>query len=188
VLAVGADAAVHLNEGFAGSDHSGIAKALAAAVKAQGCDVVFAGKLAIDDGAAQVPQMVAENLGWSCVTNITAFTHEGSAAVVSQPLGGGSSASLRAQYPAVFSCDKGLNDPRFPNIRGIVAARRKTIETPSTGDLELDGGVGADDASLSTEGLAYPAERPAGRIIDGDTAEAKAAELVRLLHNEAKVL
>jgi electron transfer flavoprotein beta subunit len=89
---------------------------------------------------------------------------------------------LEGSLPAVVTCDKGLNTPRYANIKGIMAAKKKPIETLAAAEL------GADLAERVTwESLELPPARQAGKILQGDPAEA-ARELARLLREEAKVL
>lgn len=183
-LARGATSAIRIDDpGLAGADSLGIAKALAAAAKAEGCDVVLAGKQAIDDDNAQVPAMIAEILGWPQVLVVDQLELTDSSFKAWRDAGSGSRDVVEGSLPVVISTDKGLNEPRYAKLRGIMKAKRKTVPVKSLGDL----GVAAPTAHVQLTAWGEPPARPAGRILDGDPASA-AAELVRLLREEAKVL
>jgi electron transfer flavoprotein beta subunit len=95
---------------------------------------------------------------------------------------------VETPLPAVFTTQKGLNEPRYPSFRGIRQARRKPFTQWSVADVGLDAAeVGAAGAKLEVLEVIPPPERPPGRIIEGEPAEA-AAEVVRLLREEAKVI
>jgi electron transfer flavoprotein beta subunit len=95
---------------------------------------------------------------------------------------------LEVPLPAVITAQKGLNEPRYPSFRGIRQARRKPFIQWTVADVGLEAGeVGAAGAKLEVVEVAPPPERPPGRIIQGEPAEA-ASEVVRLLREEAKVI
>ena len=177
-LAMGADSAVLLTATDA--DSLQVARALAAELKDKGYDLVLCGKQAVDDDASQVGPMVAEMLGLPCVTVVTKLELEGdgagAGAKAEREIEGGLE-QLAFKLPAVVACQKGLNEPRFPSLKGIMAAKKKTIE-------ERPAALG--DASLEVVSLSLPAERSAGKIV-GEGAAA-VPELVRLLREEAKVI
>lgn len=188
-LARGADAAVRLDDAsFAGSDALGVARILAAALKSEGVSLVFCGKQAIDSDQSQVPAMVAELLGWPQIYVVDSVAVEGETVTATRSMGGGTSHVVQAPLPAVVTCDKGLNDPRFASLKGIMMAKRKKIAVKDAGALGIDGGVGAGGAAVSVSSWSAPAARPAGRFIEGDSPAAKVQELVRLLREEAKVI
>ena len=189
-LARGADSAVRLDDAsFAGSDALGIARVLAAAAKKAEVGLLLCGKQAIDGDSSQVPAMLAELLDWAQVTDISSLELEGDNVTAHRASGAGNKAVIQVKLPAVLSCDKGLNTPRFASLRGIMMAKRKKIDVWSAGDLGVDGStVGAGAALLVEKSLNLPPERPAGRMIEGGDVNAKVNELVRLLREEAKVL
>jgi electron transfer flavoprotein beta subunit len=187
-LAMGADRAVILDDdGFAGGDALATARALARAVEKEGLDVVFAGRQAIDHDNSQVPQIVAGLLGWPHATWITSFEHEGDTATIKRAIGGGSVEVAKVSLPAVFSCNKGLNEPRYASLPGIMKAKSKPVTRYTPADLDLAGQCGAEGSSVRLFDYHMPPPRPDGRILEGDTAE-QVKELVRLLREEAKVL
>lgn len=187
-LAMGADRAVVLDDpAFAGSDALATGKALARALEKEGVDIVFCGKQAIDDDNVQVPQIVAAILGWRHVSGITGFAHEGDNAKVKRPVGGGAVEHIRVRLPAVFTCDKGLNTPRYANIQGILKAKTKPVKKYTAADLGVSGDVGRANSKVKLSGFHAPPPRPPGRMLAGDT-QTQVKELVRLLRQEAKVL
>lgn len=174
-LATGADRAIQLKT-TGSADGLVIARALADELKGGNYDLILFGKLAVDDYNHQVGVMVAELLELPCVTAISKLTVAGGKLEAEREIEGGIETAT-ASLPAVLTCDKGLNTPRLPSLKGIMAAKKKPLESkPVT--------LGA--ASLTSLGLALPAERKAGRIV-GEGADA-VPELVRLLRTEAKVI
>jgi electron transfer flavoprotein beta subunit len=172
---MGIDRAVHL-QGAASADGLENARALADHLRGGGYDLVLFGKLAVDDYGQQTGAMVAELLELPCATAITKLSvADGRASVEREVEGGVENASCA--LPAVFTCDKGLNNPRLPSLKGIMAAKKKQLDiTPVS--------VGA--GSVSIVSLALPPERAAGRIV-GEGAAAVPA-LMQLLTAEAKVI
>ncbi len=178
-LAMGADSAVLLTV-QAEPDSLQVARALAAELRDSAFDLILCGKQAVDDDEAQVAQMLAVFLGLPCVTVVTklelAGAAPGAAAKAHREIEGGLE-EVAFTLPAVVACQKGLNEPRYPSLKGIMAAKKKTIE-------ERPAQVG--EPVLETILLALPAERGAGRIV-GEGAAA-VPELVRILREEAKVI
>jgi electron transfer flavoprotein beta subunit len=185
-LAMGADRAVILDDdGFAGSDALGVARALAAAIAKEDCGLVFAGRQAIDTDGNAVPQIVAALLGWPHATWINSFEYEGETATVNRPVGGGNVEVVKVRLPAVFTCSKGLNEPRYASLPGIMKAKRKPVTRYTPDDLDVE--VGGEHAQVTLSNYSLPAGRPAGRILQGELSD-QVAELVKLLREEAKVL
>ena len=174
-LAMGIDRAVLLqNPGS--PDGLEVAKALAAELGAGGFDLILFGKLAVDDYNHQVGVMVAELLGLPCISSVAHLAIADGAIEAEREIEGGLEV-VSCRLPAVLTCDKGLNNPRLPSLKGIMAAKKKPLENkPAT--------LGA--GSIEVLSLEYPAERQAGRIV-GEGADA-VPELLRLLRSEAKVL
>ena len=174
-LAMGIDRAVLLQS--AGSpDGLEVARALAAELGAGGYDLILFGKLAVDDANQQVGPMVAELLGRPCVSAVAHLTIADGSVEAEREIEGGIEV-VTCRLPAVLTCDKGLNNPRLPSLKGIMAAKKKPLEVKA---------VSLGAGSIEVLGLEYPAERQVGRIV-GEGADA-VPELVRLLRTEAKVL
>jgi electron transfer flavoprotein beta subunit len=189
-LAMGADRGVRIDDtGVEGSDSYGVGRVLAAAAKAEGVDILFAGKQAIDDDAMQVPQIIAELLDWPHVTLADKFeAHDEKTATVSRRVGGGAKEIIRTSLPAVITAEKGLNTPRYASLPGIMKAKKKPIDVKSPADLGVPAAeLGAAGALVKMTKYSPPPARKAGRVLNGDLQQA-AAELVRLLHEEAKVI
>jgi electron transfer flavoprotein beta subunit len=187
-LAMGAHRAVILDDdGFQGSDAYGAASALAKAIEIEDIGLVFAGKIAIDDQNVQAPQIVAAKLGWPHVTGVNQFEHEGGTVLVRRAVGGGVAEVVRVTLPAVVTCDKGLNTPRYASLPGIMKAKRKPVKRYSPADLGVEDDVGADNAKVVLSNYHMPPGRPAGRILEGELSD-QIAELVKALREEAKVI
>jgi electron transfer flavoprotein beta subunit len=185
-LAVGGDKAVIVEDaGLAGTDSLGIAKTLAAAIRAEECQIVFCGKQAIDHDNVQVPAMVAELLGWPCVSLVNDFNLDGDTYTATRVVGGGIEEVVTGQLPVVITTERGLNKPRYAKLPAIMKAKRKPIDQKDLASL----GLSADDVSPSVIFTDYqpPPARPSGRILEGDAATTT-KELVRLLREEAKVI
>ena len=185
-LALGVDKAVLLcDDASQAAGPLGIAKLLAAAIKADDCDVVFTGKAAIDDENALVGGMIAELLGWAHVSQVTEFGVDGTTFTATRNMDGGVRQRVTGSLPAVISCEDGLNTPRYAKLPDIMKAKRKPLTKGGADTV----GLSADDlaAKSSTGGYKPPPARPASRIIEGDAATA-VSELIRLLRDEAKVL
>jgi electron transfer flavoprotein beta subunit len=190
-LAMGADEVYQLaDEAFVGGDAFATAKALAAAVQKLGeYDAIFCGKQAVDDDNHAVGVMLAEMLDLPHVAVVSKLEiAEGAQSARAERDIEGGKELVTLPLPAVITAQKGLNEPRYPSFRGIRQARSKPFTVWAVGDLGLDAGaVGAGGAKLQVVAVTPPPERPPGRVIPGEPAEA-AKEVVRLLRDEAKVI
>jgi len=175
-LAMGAYRAIHLKTDTVAPDPLSVARALAAAIRDLDPGLVWLGKQAVDDDAAQVGPMIAEMLGRPCATMAVSFELDGQTAKVAREIEGGQEL-VELPLPAVITADKGLNQPRFASLKGIMAAKKKPIE-------ERPADLGAP--ALETVSLQLPASRAAGRIVGEGVAAVP--ELVRVLREEAKVI
>jgi electron transfer flavoprotein beta subunit len=175
-LAMGADRGVLLQTDAAPADGFVTAQALAAELKGGGWDLILFGKMAIDDYNQQVGPMVAELLGLPCVTAVAHLDIDGTRGVAEREIEGGIEV-VEFPLPAVLTTDKGLNEPRYPALKGIMAAKKKPLEVKP---VQLAAG------GIEVVALTPPPERKEGKIV-GEGAAA-VPELVRLLREEAKVL
>jgi electron transfer flavoprotein beta subunit len=189
-LAMGADRAVHLvDDAYQDGDAQSTARALAAVVEKEGFDLVLAGRQAVDDDDMQVPQLVAEALGWPSVSNVHAFEMGDGGFEARRSTDGGEVEVWKVSLPAVASADKGLNEPRYASLPGIMKAKRKPVDSPAPADLGLDPErIGAAGRAVQLSGYRSPPARPPGRIIEGADLGAKVKELVSALRSEAKVV
>ncbi len=176
-LAMGADKAVLLKDDQASQrDPFAVASALAAELKTLNPDIIFFGKQAVDNDNNQVGAMAAHLLKLPFLSLIIKLELAEKKVTVHREVDGGHEIS-EVDLPAVFSAQKGLNEPRYPALKGIMAAKKKPLEekTPQL-----------PDATLETVKMEYPPSRPPGKIV-GEGVEA-IPELVRLLKEEAKVI
>lgn len=184
-LAMGADRAVLLQDaGLSASDYHGVALALARAIEREKCDLILTGWVKIDDGTAQVPARIAQILGLPQITVVTKVTVEGEK-VVCQREGDGIAHIIESPLPVVITAQKGLNEPRYPNMKGIMQAKKKTITTLGLAELGLAVEQGA--AKAENAGYFLPVPRKAGKILGGEV-EDSVRQLVSLLRQEAKVV
>jgi electron transfer flavoprotein beta subunit len=184
-LAMGADRAIHLNDpAWAEADTLTTARALAGAIKQEAPALVLCGRQAIDDDMGAVGAQLAEVLGWPCASWIMEEAVDADAKTirVGRQVEGGLEV-FDLPLPAVVSAQKGLNEPRYPTLKGIMGAKRKEVKDLKAGDV----GLGADPPQLSLLGLEALPPRPPGRIIPGDVPTA-VKELVRSLREDAKAI
>ena len=174
-LAMGADKAILLKDDGVRDSH-GIAAGLASALKPLAPDVILFGKQSIDYDDAQVGTLVAEMLSLPSVGVAVKIDIQDRKAVCVREIEGGHEI-VEVKLPAVFLAQKGLNDPRYPSLKGIMAAKNKPIEeqTPA-----------ASAPLVETVAMRKPPAKAAGRIVGTD--KSAVSELIRLLHEEAKVI
>jgi electron transfer flavoprotein beta subunit len=184
-LAMGADSALHLKDPlFDATDTLGTARALAAAIKPLGADLVLTGQQGVGGDNSQVPGLIAELLDLPQVTMAVKVEIGEGKATVEREIEGAHEV-WETSLPAVLSAQKGLNEPRYASLKGIMAAKKKTIQAMDAAAL----GLKADDLAPKTKvvALELPPARPGVKMITGD-ADTQVKELLRLLHEEAKVI
>jgi electron transfer flavoprotein beta subunit len=174
-LAMGADKATLL-QGAVSMDGLATAKALAAELKDAAAPLILFGVKASEDDQQQVGPMTATLIGRPCVTGVTSFELKDGKAACHREVEGGLEI-VEVELPAVITITKGAFEPRYASLKGIMAAKKKPLESKP---------AAAADSRITVEKLAYPPERAAGKIV-GEGADA-APELVRLLREEANVL
>jgi electron transfer flavoprotein beta subunit len=187
-LAMGADHAIHLYDPkFEDLDNLGVAEALAKAIEPLSFDLILTGRQAVDDDMAQVGPALAVFLNIPFVSVITGlkFSDDFAQAEVTRQIEGGSEA-FELSAPVLVTCQKGLNTPRLPSLKGIIAAKKKQIETRSAKDIGFDLDSLGPARARQVE-LALPKERKKGQILAGSLQESL-PELVRLLREEEKVV
>ena len=184
-LAMGADSALHLKDPlFDQTDTLGTAWALATALKPMAPDLILMGQQGVGGDNAQVPGLVAEILDLPQVTTVVKVEVQDGKATVEREIEGAHE-TWDVTLPAVLSAQKGLNEPRYASLKGIMAAKKKLIETKGAADL----GLTAEQLAPKTKVVALdlPPSRSAVKMIEGD-ADTQVKELLRLLHEEAKVI
>ncbi|HWC72525.1 MAG TPA: electron transfer flavoprotein subunit beta/FixA family protein [Gemmatimonadales bacterium] len=175
-LAMGADRGVLLQTDTVSPDSFETARLIAAELNSGGWDLILFGRMAIDDYNHQVGVIVAELLGLPCVSAVSHLDIEGAKGVAEREIEGGIEV-VEFPLPAVLTVDKGLNEPRYPALKGIMAAKKKPLEVKP---------VESPAGAIEVVALTPPPERKEGKIV-GEGASA-VTELVRLLREEAKVL
>lgn len=181
-LAMGCDEAVHVATPE-GADSYLTAKALARAIEKNGpAHLIFTGKQSIDDDAAQVHQAMAEFLNVPAVTVVLRAQY-GATVQVEREVEGGAIEKYEVPTPCVIAAQKGMNEPRYASLPNIMKAKKKEVRKLALADLDLANAQG----KIGYGQLSLPAERGACKMIPGDAATAS-KELVRMLHEEAKVL
>ena len=175
-MSLGADRAIHLKCDTPVHDSYAIATALAAELKGGGYDLVMFGRMSIDTANQSTGPIVAELLGLPIITAISKLGLEGGRVKARRELEG-SYELIECPIPAVVTIDEGIARPRYPSLKGIMAAKKKPLEVKPAQ-------VGEERYKLDK--MELPPERAAGRII-GEGKDA-VPELVRLLKEEAKVL
>jgi electron transfer flavoprotein beta subunit len=185
-LAMGADSAHQIwDPAFENLDASGRAAVLTAAIRhLGGADIILCGHQGVGDDDSQTAGLIAGALDLPIVSMAIRLDVEGATAVVEREVEGGIEV-WDTSLPAVISAQKGLNTPRYAGLKGIMAAKKKPMGVLDAALL----GVAADALAPKTErrSMAPPADRPPVKLIQGDPST-QAKELIRLLHEEAKVI
>ena len=190
-LAMGADRGVLVSDpAVEGSDSLATAKALAAAIKDNPFDLIFTGQRGVDDDMGVVGPALAELLGIPHVSLAVKVevAEDGKSARVNRPVEG-QTLVIETALPALFTAQKGLNEPRYASLPGIMKAKKKPLEEKSLADLGLNAAeFGTAARKVKIIELTPPPPREAGKIVAGETAQERAVELARLLHEEAKII
>jgi electron transfer flavoprotein beta subunit len=186
-LAMGADEAVlvkdNLKEAY---DGLRLARIMAKTVQARfaDADLLLFGRMSVGADNAQVPAMTAELLGWPQATVVTKLVLEGRTAAAFREIEGAQE-KMTLSLPAVVSAQKGLNEPRYETLKGIMAAKKKAIPIVTLAELGLTPEETA--ARVEIRKMEIPPSKAAGRLLIG-TPEETAKQLVALLRGEAKVI
>ncbi len=174
-LAMGVDRGILLKSDSQ-KDSIGVAQALAEEIKLQECEIVFCGKQSVDYDNSIVPQLTAEILGYNCITVVVELKIEDKKVIAEREIEGGKEV-VESELPIIISAQKGLNEPRYASLKGIMSAKKKVIEEKQV-----------KESNSYTEVLKLhkpPAKQP-GRIIGTDVSAVP--ELVKILRDEIKVI
>ncbi|MDP9190974.1 MAG: electron transfer flavoprotein subunit beta/FixA family protein [Acidobacteriota bacterium] len=185
-LARGATKAIHVKGESSDADSLGIAKVLAAAIKAVPHDVVFLGKQGVGTDNGLVGPMLAELLGYPQV-NVVTHVEIGDGKLTAHREIENAEEVLEAPLPAIVTAQKGLNEPRYASLKGIMAAKKVAIDAKSISDLGLDESD-IFNQRVVVVSLELPAEKSGGRKIDGADAANAAREILKYIKEEAKAL
>jgi electron transfer flavoprotein beta subunit len=174
-LAMGVDKAILLKDATP-RDSFSTARAIAEELKKLAADCILFGKQSIDYYDEQIPGAVAEILGIPSVSVVVKLEAQGNALICHREIEGGHEI-VETKFPVVISTQKGLNEPRYPSLKGIMSAKTKPIEERQPA---------AFPSTTEVVRLSKPPAKPAGKIVGTDAGAVP--ELVRLLHEEAKVI
>jgi electron transfer flavoprotein beta subunit len=175
-MSMGADRAIQLKTDGPIFDGMAVAKALAAELKPAGFDLVLFGKYAFDTSAGVVGTATAELLGLPCITAASTLEIGGGKGSARREIEGAGEL-VEFSLPAVVTIDEGIARPRYPSLKGIMAAKKKPLETKP---------AQLGPVRVTVKAMELPPERPPGRIVGQGAAAVP--ELVRLLQTDAKVL
>ena len=175
-LSMGADRAVQLRAEGVPADPWAIAEVLAAELRDGAYDLMLFGRMSLDAANQSVAPMVAELLGLPCITAVSALDVTGGSVKARRELEGAAEL-VECPLPAVVSIDEGVARPRYPSLKGIMAAKKKPLDVR---DAKFSA------VRMTRRAAALPPEHAEGRIVGEGVAAVP--ELVRLLRTEAKVL
>lgn len=175
-LAMGADKAVRIDAARGPADARVTAEALSRVLQEEKYDLILTGKQAIDDDQAQLPSLLAEILQLPAINVVTRLTLEGNTVTAERQIEGGVE-KVRCELPAIISAQRGLNEPRYASLKGIMASKRIQIQERKA-DLSAE--------MIEVVELNYPPQKAPGKIIG--SGPAAVPELLRLLREEVKIL
>lgn len=185
-LARGATGALHIKGELANVDSLGIARVLAAAIKTLTYDLIFTGKLGVGTDNALVGPMLAELLDIPQV-NVVTKLEVGEGKLTAHREIEGAEEVIESSMPALITAQKGLNEPRYASLRGIMAAKKIAITTQTVQDLGLsDSDIFGRRVKLVS--LEMPPEKAAGRKIEASDPVAAAREIVAYIRDVAKAI
>ncbi len=184
-LAMGADSGILVqDERLENADSLAVGTVLAHVCRELSPDLILFGKYAIGVDNGQVPAVVAELLDLPQVSVVVKLEILDGKFKAEREIEGARE-TVEGSLPAVLTAQKDLNTPRYASLKGIMAAKKKTISARTVDSL----GLTPQDLQprLSIEEITLPPTRPPGRILTGEVSET-VVELVRLLHQEAKII
>jgi electron transfer flavoprotein beta subunit len=181
-LAMGCDRGVQVADDAAwAKDPLAIAGIIAEYARDRDFSCIFTGMQSQDRGSGQVGVLLAEMLGLPCVTTIVEFAHENGEYLVKRELEGGVKALVKVKGPALFTCQLGLNSPRYPTLPNIMKAKKKELLTVPVEQLQKT-------ATLQeTTRIFFPEKKGGGTILEGEIL-ALADQLIKILKEKTSVL
>lgn len=182
-LAKGADRAIRVwDDELEGADSVAIGRVLAAVVKKEAPDMVFAGVQSSDQAYGSTGISTAAYLDWPHAAVVAELQYQPGAnkAVVRRELEGGLSQEVEVACPAVLTIQLGINKPRYASLRGIKQAASKPIEEISLADIGLSAADAGADRSASRVRRMYVPEKGRAAMIEGTVAE-QAAKLITII-------
>ena len=175
-LAMGATRAIHIKSETIPQDPMSTADALAQILKEDNYDLIILGKQAVDDDHQQIGPILSEKLGLPAANVVTHLEIDGEIVNADRQIEGGFE-KVNCSLPAIITAQRGLNEPRYASLKGIMAAKKIQIEERN---------ISIPEDKIEILEINYPPEKPPGKIV-GKGAEA-VPELIRLLKEEAKVI
>jgi electron transfer flavoprotein beta subunit len=173
-VSLGADRSVHLTDpALAGSDVCATGYALAQVLKSEQPDLVLLGQQSDDGECYTIGAVVADHLEMPSLTQVIKIDVDGEGKLRCERQAEYGYDTVDVQLPAVISVGDAINEPRYPSLKAIMGAKKKQLDTRSTGDVEIDTGkVGEEGSRTAVLSINPPPEKQAGEIIeDEDTAE-----------------
>ncbi len=188
-LALGADRAMIVkDESLQGSDDLGTARILAEAIRPMNADLILCGKTSIDTDSHGVGVALAELLGLPHVSVVSRIEWLDEKRIRAEREIEGAIEVVEVAIPAVLTANKGLNEPRYPSLPGIMKAKKKPIDEIPASQLGIEAGAaGAAGSRVSVETLAPPPMRSEGKKFTGEPRESVLA-VMKSLHEERKLL
>ena len=177
-LAMGADRAIII-EGDGERDPYETSVILSEVLKEENFDIVFFGKQGVGHDYQQVPSMVAELMNLPMISVVVELKVDGDKVVAKREIEGGEEV-VEAKLPVLISAQKGLNVPRYPSLRGIMAAKRKPVDKKQPNYT-------SEKLSWEVEKVELPPPRKAGKVIEGEVEE-QVKEIVKFLSEEVKII
>lgn len=187
-LAMGADKGIHLcDSAFEKLDSYATAKVLSKALKDIPFDIILLGKQAVDYDNSQVFSILAEMLNLPQVSVVIGLeiSDDKTRLIAKREIEAGGLEVVESGLPTIIAAQKGLNEPRYASLPGIMKAKKKEIKKLALVDL----GLSPDElkSKINMANFTFPPQRVAGKIIQGEAAEA-VCELAKLLHREEKLI
>ncbi|NJN55523.1 MAG: electron transfer flavoprotein subunit beta/FixA family protein [Anaerolineae bacterium] len=186
-LAMGCTEAILVaDDAFNGSDTTGTARILAAAIqKIDGVAIAVFGKQAIDGDTGLTPMQVARKLGWTPLTNVSAINQISDNKITVERLLDDGKETVTANLPVVISVVKEINEPRYPSLMGIRKASRAEIPAWGAGDLAVEGGAGTSASKVDWSNIyAIPPRVGNVEMITADSVEEQSRLLADKLFEE----
>lgn len=181
-LAMGCDRGVHVaDDNVSGKEPYEIASIIARFAEDKGFDTIFTGMQSQDRGSGQVGVLVAEMLSFPCVTTIVDFAYQDGQVAAKRELEGGIRAMVKVSTPALFTCQLGLNKPRYPTLPNIMKAKKKELLSLAIDDLLQV------EPRQQTTTLYFPEKKGGGLILEGDVPDL-ADQLITILKEKTSVL
>jgi electron transfer flavoprotein beta subunit len=179
---MGCDRGVHVSDdAVAGREPLQIAGVIAAFAEDKGFDLIFTGMQSQDRASAQVGVLVAEMLGMPSVTTIVDFQYQEGSIAVKRELEGGIKALINVPTPALFTCQLGLNTPRYPTLPNIMKAKKKELLSFPVADLLKA------EPRQQTASIYFPEKKGGGMVLEGEVGDL-AEQLVKILKEKTAVL